>query len=242
MVRPGTDSSWNSYAVSRSSAVARWWGQDWGKTNAGSICPAAPEKPEAKRPPPAHAGPLGSYIGTVDTAWTMQGNTGWNYWWGFDPSIPPSQQKRAGSYTFNGWLSVGWWGPPPAEQTTFWNSHFANDNAIQNPSQTPAIADGLHMWWWGSGVWHGPRAEEPPAVNLRNGAGGSPFGMSGFTMPRHGSRPRTLSTNHHRTAKLPGAINVAFYDGHVEQVKLEDLWKLSWHRNYVPPRKRPGLK
>jgi prepilin-type processing-associated H-X9-DG protein len=41
---------------------------------------------------------------------------------------------------------------------------------------------------------------------------------------------------------LPGAINVSFYDGHVEQVKLERLWQLSWHRDYVPPPKRPGLK
>jgi len=41
--------------------------------------------------------------------------------------------------------------------------------------------------------------------------------------------------------KLPGAINVSFWDGHVEQVKLEGLWQLYWHRDYVPPAKRPGL-
>ena len=42
--------------------------------------------------------------------------------------------------------------------------------------------------------------------------------------------------------KLPGAINFAFYDGHVEQVQLERLWSLYWHKDYVAPEKRPGLK
>ena len=40
---------------------------------------------------------------------------------------------------------------------------------------------------------------------------------------------------------LPGAINAAFFDGHVELVKLDDLWQLYWHKNYQPPAKRPGL-
>ena len=44
------------------------------------------------------------------------------------------------------------------------------------------------------------------------------------------------------TAKLAGAIDVAFYDGHVESVKLERLWSLYWQKNYVPPAKRPALK
>ena len=44
-----------------------------------------------------------------------------------------------------------------------------------------------------------------------------------------------------QNVKLPGAINVSFWDGHVEQVKLEGLWQLYWHRDYVPPAKRRGL-
>jgi prepilin-type N-terminal cleavage/methylation domain-containing protein/prepilin-type processing-associated H-X9-DG protein len=43
-------------------------------------------------------------------------------------------------------------------------------------------------------------------------------------------------------ANLPGAINLAFCDGHAEQVQLERLWSLSWPRNYMPPAKRPGPK
>jgi len=65
--------------------------------------------------------------------------------------------------------------------------------------------------------------------------------MSMFTIPRHGSRPSRVPLNHLPAAKLPGAINVSFYDSHVEQVKLERLWQLYWHKGYVPPVKRPGL-
>jgi hypothetical protein len=34
---------------------------------------------------------------------------------------------------------------------------------------------------------------------------------------------------------------ISFYDGHVQQVPLEKVWSLSWHRNYVAPARRPGL-
>ena len=39
---------------------------------------------------------------------------------------------------------------------------------------------------------------------------------------------------------LPGGINIAFADKHVELVRLERLWKLTWHRNWAAPAKRPG--
>ena len=40
---------------------------------------------------------------------------------------------------------------------------------------------------------------------------------------------------------LPGGVNVAFGDNHVELVKLEKLWNLTWHRTWKAPAKRPGL-
>ena len=68
-----------------------------------------------------------------------------------------------------------------------------------------------------------------------------PGTMASFTIPRHGARPSKVSTNQPPAAKLPGAINIAFYDGHVETVKLERLWQLNWHKDYKVPAKRPGL-
>jgi len=34
---------------------------------------------------------------------------------------------------------------------------------------------------------------------------------------------------------LPGWINIAFADKHVELVRLERLWNLTWHRNWAAP-------
>jgi hypothetical protein len=32
---------------------------------------------------------------------------------------------------------------------------------------------------------------------------------------------------------------VSFADGHVEVVRLENLWQLYWHKGYEPPATRP---
>jgi prepilin-type processing-associated H-X9-DG protein len=83
-----------------------------------------------------------------------------------------------------------------------------------------------------------------PASNLQTGQVGTgtyDFGMNLLTIPRHGSRPRSVPTNQRPQDRLPGAINVSFYDGHAALVRLESLWQLEWHQNYQAPRKRPGL-
>jgi len=59
--------------------------------------------------------------------------------------------------------------------------------------------------------------------------------------PRHGRRPNAIPTKWPASASLPGAINVFFFDGHVQPVPLERLWQLYWHKDYQPPAKRPGL-
>jgi prepilin-type processing-associated H-X9-DG protein len=38
---------------------------------------------------------------------------------------------------------------------------------------------------------------------------------------------------------LPGTIDMGFVDGHVEQVKLQELWNYPWHLNWVVPPMRP---
>jgi prepilin-type processing-associated H-X9-DG protein len=37
------------------------------------------------------------------------------------------------------------------------------------------------------------------------------------------------------------ANNVSFMDGHVESVKLPDLWTLKWHRHWKTPANLPEL-
>jgi prepilin-type N-terminal cleavage/methylation domain-containing protein/prepilin-type processing-associated H-X9-DG protein len=221
----------------------QWWATQWGRKSAGSICPSAPERLEKDRPPSQIGRPPGFYPGSVNAAWVMDGPYA-SYWWGgwgwFDPRQPNVVQRRAGSYAPNNWIAGGWWWGGYNLDGPGWKEHFRTEAEILDPSRTPVFADGIH-WAWGGGYWWGPRATDPPARDLVSGFLPGPWGMGAFTIPRHGSRPSKISTNHPPNVKLPGAINIAFYDGHVETVKLEGLWQLSWHRDYRPPAKRPGL-
>ena len=65
--------------------------------------------------------------------------------------------------------------------------------------------------------------------------------MAFMTIPRHGDRPRPVPTNWPANQRLPGAINVAFFDGHLGAVKLDRLWQLYWSADWVPAVKGPGL-
>ena len=118
------------------------------------------------------------------------------------------------------------WGPWQNEWA------FVTEGDIGQPSQTPAFADAVHYWVW-------PREIDLAASNLETGGTSLILdwvpGMAALTVPRHGSRPNRIPTNHRPEEVLPGAINVAFFDGHAEQVKLARLWQLQWHRDYHPP-------
>ena len=211
--------------------------------SAGSICPSAPERSEKDRHPSSLPGPTGFYPGTVNAAWVVNA-TYPNYSWGWvDPQQPNRVQRRVGSYTHTNWLMRGWawWSwDVNISDNPLRKDHFSNEGDIEHTSETPVFADGI--WWGGSAWWRGPRATDLPARNLVTAfPTSSPYGMAAFTIPRHGSRPSKISTNHPPNLTLPGSINVTFYDGHAEAVKLERLWQLSWHRDYRPPAKRPGL-
>lgn len=65
--------------------------------------------------------------------------------------------------------------------------------------------------------------------------------MPSMAIPRHGSRPSPVPRQWPADQPLPGAVNVAFFDGHGKLVKLDRLWQLYWHKDYQPPAKRPGL-
>ena len=117
---------------------------------------------------------------------------------------------------------------------------FTTESQVAQPMATPVLADG---------VWPfvRPIAQDTPATDLAEPGvsdaastldGG---GMSSMTIPRHGSRPSPVPRQWPSDQPLPGAVNVAFFDGHGELVKLDRLWQLYWHVDYQPPAKRPGL-
>ena len=82
---------------------------------------------------------------------------------------------------------------------------------------------------------------EPTDIPPRNFfTGGNNAMMQRWCIARHGYRPSPIPTNYDLRQRLPGSIDMGFKDGHVESVRLEDLWALLWHRSYKPPAKRPG--
>ena len=132
-----------------------------------------------------------------------------------------------GSYALNGYLY---------SQSPYGDASkmFANEFAVSEPTKTPFFADAIWVDAW-------PLETDLPARNLYNGDSFSGAGLSRFAIPRHasGASARGIQ-NWNPKNQLPGSINISFADNHVEAVKLEKLWGLSWHKTWTPPAKRPG--
>ena len=171
--------------------------------------------------------------------------------WSFSQMIQATGERLQwwGSYGLNSWVI-------PDSQHLERDAHvssaaaalrgryFEKEEHMTQPSSVPLTADCIA---WVSQ----PTAEDPPPSNLQAGFDlrKDPFAHYGgllFNMiPRHGISSSRLPDKRTRwppAAPLPGAINVGFFDGHVEQTSLENLWSLHWHRNYEPPTVRPGLR
>jgi prepilin-type processing-associated H-X9-DG protein len=70
--------------------------------------------------------------------------------------------------------------------------------------------------------------------------GAQSYAMCRIGLARHGNRPSDAALPKvDVTKRLPGAINVSFFDGHVALVPLENLWTLYWHVDYQRPATRP---
>ncbi len=134
-------------------------------------------------------------------------------------------EKWQGSYALNGYLYTK--SPFGSDRNMF-----KVEGDIRNPTQTPFFADSVWVDAW-------PVETDLPARNLfdRDKFQG---GMVRFTIPRHAAGREAASTQFDPKNDLPGGINIAFADNHVELVRLERLWNLTWHRNWAAPAKRPG--
>ncbi len=180
------------------------------------LCPSA----NAVSTRPANPG---FQMGTVEAFWTMWGGPG-----------TPSNYFTA-SYTFNAYFMI----LSRSELGSFIpeapGREFTSESKVVRPSGTPLFADGV----WTFAL---PLATDWPADDLYTGWNPDhPGQMSIMTIPRHGSRPSAFPHKWSDSSLMPGAINVVFFDGHTQAVKLEGLWELYWHAAYVPPAKRPGL-
>jgi prepilin-type N-terminal cleavage/methylation domain-containing protein/prepilin-type processing-associated H-X9-DG protein len=118
-----------------------------------------------------------------------------------------------GSYGINGWC------------------YDEKESAFALPAKSPYFADCNWVDTW-------PGETETPARNLYTG--GDNNSMERLCIARHGgkgaaSAPRSVAPG----TPLLGRINVGFADGHVEAVKLENLWTLYWHKDWRIPNTRP---
>ncbi|MFN3168676.1 MAG: type II secretion system protein [Phycisphaeraceae bacterium] len=120
----------------------------------------------------------------------------------------------AGSYGANLWRQP-WRGGSDEFENHYKNSsntgkYFMNVEMITSPSETPGLGDSN---WVGS--WPKAIGAVPPDLS-RGLTGHSDNGFMGrFCIDRHNR-----------------AINIAFSDGHVEPVELQDLWRTAWHRGW----------
>jgi prepilin-type N-terminal cleavage/methylation domain-containing protein len=165
-------------------------------------------------PVPVNRNPSGESIGTARAAWygPMKTPVQWNT--GFESS-----------YGMNGWMYS-----PAGEGVQDPNKQFAGEGSYENPVRTPIFADCNWADSW-------PLATDTPARDV--GAGGNSAMMQRFCIARHGSSPASKVISVPTGAPLPGSIHMVFTDGHIEPIKLEQLWFLSWHRGYKAPAVRP---
>jgi prepilin-type N-terminal cleavage/methylation domain-containing protein/prepilin-type processing-associated H-X9-DG protein len=203
---------------------AKRWTRHSGK---GWICPSASLPSYGS----TYAGALGFFVtingpdfdGSVGSAWAKGYGVNTN-------------RCRVGSYGINGWLFVAaklrceWL--PIYDWSSDTPEAIRSENEVAHPALTPFMADSVRDQAF-------PRASDPPPISLVSDM--FPYCMNTFTIPRHGSRPNPVPTYWPRNKPLPGAVNVSFFDGHGELVKLDRLWQLYWHRDYQPLAKRPGL-
>lgn len=213
-------------------AVAEWWGYRVGVPKAGWICPTtSTNKREGWQ-----AGTTS--WGTPTAAWQMDEETVFNL--GAQRRFEhraSSPARRVGSYGVNLYLLDG--SDDPRTLTTRMGHNgdnawfFETEAQVESPTLTPMLCDAPFYWVIGD-----PRIMPMTDLTWRTPGIGN---MHLACLPRHGNRPGRLPTHHKPSQRLPGAINAAFYDGHVEQVPLERLWNLYWRKGYVPPPTRPGL-
>lgn len=235
--------------------VADWYADEFGLPEKGWICPRAPDRATKW----LAAETLG--YGTLDSAWTT--DTQWlgeDFWPAYVANsirgqadrIAQIKPIRMGSYVVNGWLlrssyKSGIFTKEPHAGAPDYRARFHAETEIRNPAMTPVFTDGIYPFPVYPMAFHGPSLNpytgvlyEEPASPGGTGiwAGGY---MSFIALPRHGSRPNKMpdGTLWPYTRPLPGAVNVAFFEGHVEAVPLEKLWWLHWHQDYVPPKRRP---
>jgi len=227
-------------------ALVEWFAYEMGLPQKGWICAAAP--PLKSRPSSAWS--EGVY-GSVYSAWY---NDRWDWYmmqfyggWENRTNYP---LVRTGSYGFNDWLESPRLFSPKffSPEVTLTPGYFLDESQVISPSLTPIVGDSVSAEIHFRTNCSAPRnlvyALDPsPAGESFYWIGpvGPLYPPAGCEIPRHGERPRNIPTAWRSSQRLPGAVNVSFFDGHAQLVPLEQLWPLYWSKDCQPLPKRPDL-
>jgi prepilin-type N-terminal cleavage/methylation domain-containing protein/prepilin-type processing-associated H-X9-DG protein len=139
-------------------------------------------------------------------------------------------KQYVSAYGFNGWFfsdsegdGKGYTLPSGAAGTT---GYFTGESSVRKPTEAPLFFD--ENW---SDCW--PMEQDVLNHDLRQGALYSThqgFQMGRVAIVRHAGK---LNINFQGSAsKAPGGVNVSFFDGHAELVRLPRLWTLTWHAQW----------
>jgi prepilin-type N-terminal cleavage/methylation domain-containing protein/prepilin-type processing-associated H-X9-DG protein len=152
----------------------------------------------------------GATAGDAKTAW---------YWGGAD-----NVELDMGSYAINGWLyqyDQNLLGALPGldtDQAYF----FQKESAIRQPVSTPVFMDAIWPDCW-------PEHGDLPPADLNTG--NSSVSLGRVCIARH---PLKSGATAATGQPLPGAIDMAFADGHASLWKLEDIKNVVWYNGCIP--------
>jgi prepilin-type processing-associated H-X9-DG protein len=170
-------------------------------------------------------------------AQTIQSAVGGSIWgaadmpWVEDVGLT-GQYMTESSYLLNGWL----YDTTDIYGTNVPEDRFDKEANVSQAAKCPVFMDGIWI-----NTWPMETDVPTPPVNLYTGnahngnslvSGG---GMGRIEIDRHGGIPPSQApTSVPIGGTLTGAINMGFFDCHVESVRLQDLWLYTWHRNWQP--------
>jgi len=164
------------------------------------------------------------------------------------PWINGSVESSSCSYALNGWLYLNQ-GASMVNSAAYYVSTqtsvgvggmFNKLEFVRHPPQTPIFSDAVWVDGWPDSGTQGAAGDNlNGSYNLYTGGGiNNTIGkmMSRYCLARHGiSNPSTAPTvNITASTFLPGGVNVACCDGHVEYSQLNNLWSYYWHALSVP--------
>ena len=174
-----------------------------------------------------------------------------NQAWSYPETGSTGTTNIYGGYTFNGWFYAGQKGTVNgggggsfASVGVLNATTYMKDNEVRHPDRTPIFSDGV----WPDG-WPEPadaycsdlQTGNIGGADVGTGSGGGPQGMQRIFIARHGPQyVPSPPTSVNKLQLWPGGINMALFDGHVENTSLNNLWNYYWSYDPGWPAKRGG--